>query len=43
MNVIFKCEPYYLKYNTIHVKYVTILWLLKHVGGAILIQIGSAM
>jgi hypothetical protein len=40
LNVILKCEPYHFKYNTIHVKYVTTLW---HVGGAILIQIGSAM
>jgi hypothetical protein len=32
-----------LKYGTIHVEYATILWHLKHVGNAIMIQIGSAM
>jgi hypothetical protein len=32
-----------LKYNTMHVGYMTILWLLKHVQGAIMFQIGIAM
>jgi hypothetical protein len=27
-----------LKYNTMYVEYMTILWLLKHVGGAIMFQ-----
>jgi hypothetical protein len=31
------------KYGTIHVEYVTILWLFKHMGGATMIQIESAM
>jgi hypothetical protein len=32
-----------LKYNTMHVEYMTILWLLKHVRGAIMFHIGIAM